>query len=189
MSSLEKRLQDFLDSKNLKLIEMISKGYSSEIYLVENETNEKFALKIEKDKSPRKDMTQKEAENLESANYDSIGPKLIDFDLENRAILMEFIEGKTFHDFLFSDPKKDVLQQVIRNLLLQARTLDGIGLDHGQLAGKGKNILVRENNLPVIIDFEKASQKRKPHNLNQLTAFLIKNPNSGITKKIKEIIS
>jgi len=66
--------------------------------------------------------------------------------------------------------------------------MDEIGLDHGQLAGKGANIIVKRNLRPVIIDFEKASQKRKCHNVNQLKSFLFRNPNSEIAKKVKEII-
>ena len=65
--------------------------------------------------------------------------------------------------------------------------MDEIGLDHGQLAGKGRNILVRKNR-PVIIDFEKASQVRKPGNFSQLKSFLFLNPHSSISGKVKEIL-
>ncbi|MFH1663489.1 MAG: hypothetical protein ABH986_01615, partial [archaeon] len=58
---------------------------------------------------------------------------------------------------------------------------------HGQLAGRGVNILVCKG-LPVIIDFEKASIQRKTHNRTVLESFLFKNPHSLITKKVKEIL-
>jgi predicted Ser/Thr protein kinase len=66
--------------------------------------------------------------------------------------------------------------------------LTGLGLDHGQIAGRGKNILVR-NDLAVIIDFEKASQVRKCNNENKVKSFLFKSPHSAIVKKVKKILS
>jgi putative serine/threonine protein kinase len=133
---LEKRLQKYISKKNLKLISKISKGYSSEVYLVQNAKKQKFALKIEKDKSPRTEMVKRETANLKLANSISIGPKLIDFDLKSRIILMEFIEGKTFSGWLFSYPSKKALSKFLVELFSQAQRLDKIGLDHGQLAGK-----------------------------------------------------
>ena len=100
---------------------------------------------------------------------------------------MEHIRGKTFQEFIFSNPKKRVLRDFLRELFAQAAALDRIGLDHGQLAGKGKNILVRENR-PVIIDFEKASAQRKAHNATQLASFIVLSPHSEITRKIREIL-
>ena len=113
--------------------------------------------------------------------------KLVAADLKRRIILMEFIEGKTFQDWVFSGPSKAELKAFVNDLERQARALDKVGLDHGQLAGKGKNILVRKGK-PVIIDFEKASSQRKAHNFNTVHSFLFKNPNGAIAKKVREII-
>lgn len=184
---MQSKLEQFLQEKNLLLAEKISKGWSSEIFLVKNKRGKKFALKIEKQKSPRKNMVEKEAENLRCANTHSIGPKLKDFDFEKRIVLMEFIEGVPFSKWLFSNPSKKELQKCVNALLAQAKILDEIGLSHGQLAGKGANILVKNNCLPVIVDFEKASQNRKCNNCNQLEAFLFRNPNSAIAKKVREV--
>jgi predicted Ser/Thr protein kinase len=49
--------------------------------------------------------------------------------------------------------------------------------------------LVKKNGLPVIIDFEKASQSRKCKNERQLNGFLFRNPNSALVKKISEILN
>ncbi|MBU1121051.1 hypothetical protein KJ660_04200 [Candidatus Micrarchaeota archaeon] len=185
---MQERLNEFLKENSLELINKISKGYSSEVFLVQNSKGKKFALKIEKEKSPRKEMVEKEVQNLKLANSISVGPKLISFDKEKKIILIEFIEGKTFSGWLFeSPPDKKILEGFLKELFSQAKKLDEVGLDHGQLAGKGKNILVR-NNLPVIIDFEKASTNRRVHNLTQLDSFIHKNPNSAIAKKVKEIL-
>lgn len=185
---MQERLNEFLKENSLELIEKISKGHSSEVFLVQNSKGEKFALKIEKEKSPRKEMVEREVQNLKLANSVSVGPKLVSFDKEKKIILIEFIDGKTFSEWLFeSSPNRKILEAFLKELFSQAKKLDEIGLDHGQLAGKGKNILVR-NNHPVIIDFEKASTNRRVHNLTQLDSFIYRNPNSAITKKVKEIL-
>ncbi len=188
-SEFQKNLSAYLKKKGLKLEKKIAKGHSSEIFLVKKGKKE-FALKIEKTKSTRKNMAEKEVKNLRKANSVKVGPDLIDFDLKKKIILMELIKGKTFSEWLFSLKKKDKkkLEKFIKKLMVQAGKLDEIGLDHGQLAGRGVNILER-NGKPVIIDFEKASSKRKTHNKTVLEAFLFRNPESLIAKKVKEILS
>jgi len=185
---LEERLKKFLEKNSLKEIEKIAKGHSSFNYLVENPQGEKLLLKIERDDSTRVDFVDKEFKHLKKANSVGIGPKLLSVDNECRCILREFVDGIHLTDFIYSNPSKNDLQKVVDDLLAQAKKLDEIGLDHGQLAGRGKNVLVTKKLKPVIIDFEKASQNRKCGNFNQLTSFLFRNPNSSIAKKVKEIL-
>jgi len=204
---VKERLEAYAKRRKLEIVEKIGKGYSSEIYLVKDATEKnamrtehslervealpalKFALKIEKPKSPRQNMAKKEAENLALANRVGVGPRLIDYDGENRIILMEYVEGKTMKEFIFSKkaPSKTVLQKFLTELFQQAGRLDKAGLSHGQLAGKGTNILVRKN-LPVIIDFEKASAKRKCNNVLQLTSLLVTNKKGAMAGKVKGIL-
>ncbi len=181
------RIGPFLQEKNLQFVEKLGKGYSSEIFLVKNGRGKKFVLKAERENSPRNKMVERETQNLEKANSIGIGPKLAGFDLVRRIILMEFIEGKTFAEWLFSNPSKEELKAFIEELLEQAKKLDEIGLDHGQLAGRGKNILVRKGK-PVIIDFEKSSSQRKCHNFSTVGAFLFRNPHSAIAARVREIL-
>lgn len=216
LQNIELRLNAFLQKENLELIGKIAKGYSSEVYLVEK-NGKKFALKIEKSDSPRRNMVEKEIQNLKVANSVKVGPKLYAFDLERRIILMEFIDGITFAEFVLekipekkefgkssvkrgfkkSPTKKEFgkisakkeLKKIINELFKQARKLDAAKVDHGQLAGKGSNILISKNkNKPVIIDFEKASQQRRPHNETQLQAFFFRNPHSAIAGRVREIL-
>ena len=188
MQPLEKRLSEFLKQRSLKKTEKIAKGWSSEIYLVQNSKDEKFALKIEREKSPRKEMVEREAENLKTANSAGVGPKLIAADVKNRIILMQYIDGVTFQKWLFEkNPTADEMKTFLKLLFEQAKKLDELGLDHGQLGGNGRNILVWDK-CPVIVDFEKASANRKVHNTAVLESFLYKNPKSAFVKKVKEIL-
>ncbi len=179
-----------------------------------------MALKIERSKSRRMGMVEKETRNLTIANALGIGPKLLATDVKNRAILMEFIEGQTLAEFVFSLAQKknpraarNRLASVLRNLFAQAQKLDAAGLDHGQIAGRGANIIVRKTKRslehrtggkpcrtahcfepgrsahcfePVISDFEKASTSRRCHNVTRLAALVALNPHSALTRRIRE---
>jgi len=180
------RLNEFLAKHRLKLIRLIAKGHSSFVFLVKR-GQKKFALKLEREDSTRKDMLEKEVSNLKKANKLGIGPKLYNCDKKRRIILMEYVEGKTFNEWLFEKRKSSELIQFLAELFRQAIEMDKAGLDHGQLGGRGVNILVK-NNLPVIIDFEKASQKRKAHNFSKLLAYLLINRHSAISSRVLEIL-
>jgi len=189
---LETRLRNYLDQNSLIHLNKISKGYSSEVHLVKNRRNHQYALKIERDKSSRKRMAENEVQYLEVANSKGIGPKLLDHDIKNRIILMKYIEGMTFNKFIEglnekSQENKRHFENIVQNLFEQAKQLDDLGLDHGQLNGKGKNILVSSDGKPTIIDFEKASIVRKVHNVTSLEALLYRNKHSFIVRKIKKI--
>lgn len=185
---MQERLDSFLEIHDFKIVKKISKGYASEVFLVKNRRGKLFALKLERDKSPRRGMVEKESRNLLLANTVGVGPRLELFDLKNRVVVMEFIDGVTFRNWLFEKkPSKKILAKFVEALLVQAKKLDEANLDHGQLAGSGKNILVRKNK-PVIIDFEKGAIGRRVHNANQVESLLFRNPNSVVTKKVKSIL-
>lgn len=184
--SERKRLNEFLKKHGLELVKLIAKGHSSFVFLVKRK-NKKFALKLERIDSTRKEMLKKEVSNLEKANELGVGPKLYAYDSENRIVLMEFIDGTPLSEWLFTNITRAQLLEFLKELFWQAIVMDKAGLDHGQLAGRGVNILVRGNK-PVIIDFEKASQKRKAHNFSKLLAYLFINKNSAICARVWEII-
>ena len=181
------RLEGFLGEKGLSLVRGIGRGHSSLIFLVRRGNGAKLVAKMERPDSTRFRMAERESQNLKMANGVGVGPQLLGKDLKRRIVLMEFVEGPCFSEWLFSGPGKKELKIFVEGLQNQARALDRIGLDHGQLAGRGRNILVREGK-PVIIDFEKASSKRKCHNLSVVQSFLFKNPKGAVAKKVKGLI-
>lgn len=182
----------FLSSNDFSLIHKVSKGHSSEVFLAKHLPSGKlFALKAEKAKSRRVNMLEKEVANLMLANSVQVGPKLYAFDRQEKIVVMEFIDGIPFKKWIEGNPERKNLRNVLEKLLEQAVKLDEACLDHGQLAGRGTNILVRKKGKcfePVIVDFEKASQVRKPHNKTQLEGFLFKNPKGFVAGRIKEIL-
>ncbi len=180
-------LKEFLLKKKLFFEKKIDRGFSSHLFLARNKKGVFFVIKMERHDSTRFKMAERESENLKKANGVGIGPKLFDADLEKRIVLMEFIEGSCFSEWIFAGPSKTGLKRFVKELQRQAKVLDKIGLDHGQLAGSGKNILVRKG-MPVIIDFEKASCNRKCHNLSVIEGFLLRNPKGAIAAKVNAIL-
>ena len=184
-----KVLEAFLKEKKLEKVEKIAKGFSSQIYLVKDEKGRKLALKMERKDSPRKMMVEKEAEHLQAANKVGIGPKLVWADLQKRIILYEFVEGRTFNRWMNKQTSREDLLKVLKELFRQANKLDEIGLSHGQLAGRGANIIVTPEKGVVLVDFEKASQERRARNAFQLLSLTFLNPHSALSRNIKAILA
>ncbi|MCD6434127.1 MAG: phosphotransferase [Candidatus Diapherotrites archaeon] len=183
---VEPRLSNFLAKYRLELLRCIAKGFSSYVFLVKG-NSKKFALKIQRKDSPRESI-EKEAELLKILNKYSIGPKLYKFDKENKAILMEFVKGKTLAEFLEEKPKRSEFIKIFSELLRQAALLDFLGISHGQLGGKLKNIIITSKGRVVIIDFEKASKERRAKNVTQLLGALIFNKHSYYAKIVKNLL-
>lgn len=182
-----------------KIIQL-SKGWSSYIWLIENENKKKFVLKEVREKSPRKDLALREGKMLSLANSVGVGPKIKEINFEKNYVIMEHINGKKLFDFIldeqFKNITKEELYELIKNIYRQLYLLDSINLSHNQLP-VGKNILIKEISptlnkkktfFPIIIDFEKASVKEnnKTRNLGQMDSFLFFNPNGVVAKKIRE---
>jgi len=61
---------------------------------------------------------------------------------------------------------------MIHSLLNQCRTLDIMGIDHGQLSNLRKHAIIAEGK-PWIIDFESAGTGRKPRNVTTAAQYLL----------------
>ncbi len=183
-----------------KKIIQLSKGWSSYIWLIENTAGERFILKEVREKSPRKDLAEREGRMLSLANSVGVGPKVKEINFEENYVIMEYIQGKKLFDFVtdadFEKVTKEELYNLIKEIYRQLFLLDKINLSHNQLP-VGKNILIKEVFdpkqrkrifIPVIIDFEKASIKENNNtrNLGQIESFLFFNPNGVVAKKVRE---
>jgi putative serine/threonine protein kinase len=181
---------------NYQKIRRLAKGWSSYVWLVLLTNGKKVVLKEVREKSPRKNLAEREGNFLKIANSVGVGPKLIETNLRKNYILMEYIEGDCFRDWIFEEKNisKKQLYFFIKELYKQLLLLDSVQLSHNQLQ-VGKNILVKTKILsgkkvffPIIIDFEKSTLKQKTKNIGQIESFLFYNPNSAIAKKIRKIL-
>ena len=164
-------------------LEILGKGYVGVVVLVKR-GNKEVALKIRRTDSQRENM-KNESILLKLVNSVSVGPKMI--DVSKNFLVMEYIEGKKFSDWiemLKGSGSAKQLKSTIRNVLEDCYRLDQIGFDHGELSNISKHVIVGKNKV-TLIDFESSSTKRRPSNVTSITqAFFI---GSGIAKHAQKI--
>ena len=164
-------------------LEILGKGYVGLVVLVKR-GNKEVALKIRRTDSQRENM-KNESILLKLVNSVSVGPKMI--DVSKNFLVMEYIEGKKFSDWiemLKGSGSAKQLKSTIRNVLEDCYRLDQIGFDHGELSNISKHVIVGKNKV-ALIDFESSSTKRRPSNVTSITqAFFI---GSGIAKYAQKI--
>jgi putative serine/threonine protein kinase len=180
-----------------KKIKKIAKGWSSYIWLAKNKNGKKIAIKEVREKSNRRNLAEREGKMLALANSVGVGPKIVEVNYEKNFVVMEYIKGKKFLDFVedggLEEMSRKEVYYFLKELIRQGLLLDEIGLRHSQMQ-VGKNILVKEKIVnekkkfePVIIDFEKGSLKKdSTKNFGQLTSFLFYNPNGFVAKEIRK---
>ena len=164
----------YLNTEPKPSLKFIGKGYRG-IILKASWNSLTVAVKILRVDSGVPDLT-KEAEMMKLANSIGIGPRL--FDYSNHVILMEYVRGVDLDKWLnqLSYEDADLLKKVLTSILTQARKLDSIHLDHGELSNARRHIIIEEDFHPVILDFGKASLSRKPKNFTSIISYLVFGP-------------
>lgn len=170
-----KHFREFMERKGIEGLTFYSKGTTSLIFLGKFQ-EEIVVVKLERKDSPRKNL-KREAEILKLLEGHEIAPRLIDYGtFEGKDYLVRgFAEGEPL---LYADVEKHHLIEIAK----KTHELDVLGIDHGQIQG-GKHIIIGKS--VWIIDFEKASTRRKPKNLTSAMAMLFLNENA-ISKRIRE---
>jgi len=112
---------------------------------------------------------QHEAKMLTLANTLSIGPRLL--DVTENFLVMEFVEGKLFPEWLSPVKNKQRIRAVLKHSVEQCWQLDKAGLDHGELSNAPKHVMIKPDDTPCIVDFETASINRRPSNVTALCQF------------------
>ncbi|MGQ9506422.1 MAG: serine/threonine protein kinase [Candidatus Bathycorpusculaceae bacterium] len=153
------------------------------IVTIAHMNHERGALKIRRVDADRTGMLR-EAEMLRIANSINVGPKLL--AASKNFLLMQYIDGYLFSEWLNSCRAKALVKLVLRDILEQCYRLDEAGLDHGELSHAPKHIIIDGKAKPFIVDFETASLNRKPSNVTSICQFLF--ISRLVAKKISEKI-
>jgi putative serine/threonine protein kinase len=144
------------------------------------------ALKIRRIDADRRSMDH-EADMLQLANSVGVGPRFL--ARSQNLLAMEFIDGLPLHRWITVLPKrgsKRRLRGTLERLLDDCFELDRIGLDHGELSEAPKNVLVEKSSNPRIVDFESASNRRRPSNVTSITQYLL--IGGGPAKRVRDIL-
>lgn len=168
--------QDFLKDKEIKFLSFLSEGKRGLVYDVKFK-GRPAVVKVKK-RGVINDVVSDEAFWLSKANSLSIGPKIL--LVKKSYLIMDFVQGVSFKEFLKSYSAKDVLSVLIK-LLKQMFILDYAGIVKEEMTHPQKHIIIRSNS-PILIDFERAHFSSKPKNVTQFIQFLT-------SKRITELLS
>ncbi|MDG6980864.1 MAG: serine/threonine protein kinase [Nitrososphaerota archaeon] len=134
--------------------------------------SEMYALKIRRTDANRPSM-EAEFKLTALVNKMGVGPKVVactrDF------MLMELLDAKELADWLRGiggQGSREAVRSVVHSLLNQCRTLDIMGVDHGQLSDLRKHAVMAGGRV-WIIDFESGSRARRPKNVTTAAQYLL----------------
>jgi putative serine/threonine protein kinase len=134
---------------------------------------EEVAVKLRRSDADRVSM-EAEGEYLRVANGVSVGPRLL--GVSGEVLVMELVEGGYLVDWVGGLEPKDagLLRGVLLDLMEQARRLDEVGLDHGELSSARRHVIV-SGGVARIVDFESASVSRRCSNVTSMAQYLFFN--------------
>jgi len=130
------------------------------------------ALKIRRTDANRPNM-EEEVRITTLANRVAVGPDV--YAHTKDMILMKLLESREIADWLKGlrgKGRREDAREMLHSLLNQCRTLDIMGIDHGQLSNLRKHAVIAEGK-PWIIDFESAGTLRKPKNVTTAAQYLL----------------
>ena len=139
------------------------------------------AIKLPRGESKAVERIRNEAAWLTLVNRKGIGPQLL-FS-EDNYLVMEFIEGELFVDWLEHQPAAEIGKAII-NILRQCHTLDQLQFTKEEMHRPQKHIIMGQHNRPVLIDFERSSKTLKPKNVTQFMEFICRIHDTLAKKKV-----
>jgi putative serine/threonine protein kinase len=163
-------------------VPVLGKGFVG-IVVIAYLNREKVAVKIRRTDADRVDLLH-EAQMLSKANSANVAPKL--FAASKNFLLMQLIEGELLPDWLGNKDAVKV-KTVLGEVLEQCFRLDAIGLDHGELSKAPKHVIVDGAQKPWIVDFETASDARKPANITAMCHFLFSSAGE-VARTVAEVL-
>jgi putative serine/threonine protein kinase len=172
--------------KQLLDFRVLGKGHSGVVVVAIIRGGKQCALKIRRPDSGKPNIIH-ETLMLTKANSVGVGPKLVG----NTAnfLLMELIEGTLIDEWICSLKglgRGKRLKRVLKAVLEECRSLDNLGLDHGELSRATKHIMVRTGDHPFIIDFDKSSLGRRVTNVTSVCQYLF--IGGHIASKVKRML-
>ena len=148
----------------------LGKGYRGMVFKGRM-SGEDVALKVLRTDSTLRNLVE-EAENTKLANSVGVGAKLR--ASSDHVIVLEYVDGMDLDTWLKELDVHEVrlLKKVLASCFRQARILDEIRLDHGELSDARRHIILRRDLSPVIIDYGKASRRRRPSNVTSFFSYV-----------------
>jgi putative serine/threonine protein kinase len=176
---------DFQGRLKTDRLSLLGKGVVG-IVVIGVRGNRRIAVKIRRVDARRPSLIR-EAELLKTANSLGVGPECLGGTAD--VLAMELIQGLSLPvwlDSLRGRGRRARVRGVVKPLLEQCLRMDAYGLDHGELSRAHKNVIVSNDDIPRILDFESASLMRRPSNFTSLAQYLF--IGGGVAKKMIRVL-
>ncbi len=166
-------------------IRVVGKGQNSVVIKCRlRNSDHDYVCKIRRLDSPRANLLH-EANVLRRVNRFDIGPKLIAYS--NDVEIMEYVRGEILKDWISRRPDRDEVSNVVSNIIMQAYTLDTIGVYHHELSRAHKHIIVTSDRKAKIIDFETCSLTSKSSNVTHVLNALVLG-GSDVARYVRDVL-
>ena len=168
-----------LEAKNIEQIGYLARGRRGKVFhglltifdhkQLVSKNKIKVAIKIARPDTTSITVMHHESKWLKQVNPLGIGPRLI-FSEEDY-LVMEFIEGEIFSEWI-KEKEKNEIKKVLIKILEQCYKLDQAGISKQEMHHPQKHILIDKYNHPTLIDFERSKLEEKPKNVTQFLEYL-----------------
>ncbi len=155
-------------------MEKIGEGWHSEVFLTERGTVvKKFKKNLIKN-------FRKEVYFLKKLEGYDFVPKIYDYNEKKLSVEMEFVEGKPLKKIVQEGDHREI-KDILKKLFEIAKKLDEMGIDKGEMVDPEKHVYVDGDRI-ILIDWERARESKKPQNVTQLIAYVVRN------KKLRDLL-
>jgi len=186
------RLLKKLEKIGVSGVRKFAKGHRGVVYTGKYK-GKKVAIKAQRPDISVKSL-QTEIDCLKKLKKHKIGPKLALAD--NDFFIYDFIEGVFIEDFVEKEKSKAKIKAMLKEVMMQCRKLDKLGLNKEEMHHPHKHVIITEGKRkkPVLVDFERCRPAASPKNVSQLCQYLITGKmrllleKKGIVVDKKEII-
>lgn len=167
-----------LEKKRIKKIAYFAKGHRGIVFKGVLAGKE-VIIKCKNPKSMAENKIQNEAKWIKILNKHKIGPKLLLWS--RNFIVYKYVNGDFVYDFI-KKSNKSKIKKIIKDVFKQMLVLDKLKICKEEMHHPYKHVIV-SGDKPVLIDFERAHNSKKPKNATQFCQFLINSRMSGILEE------
>lgn len=181
----KKNLLKEWESRGIEHICYFTKGHRG-ILFKGKWNNKKVVIKAQNPASKAVGRIQNEAFWIKRLNKKGIGPKLC-FSTKDYFVY-RYIPGLFILDYLKKMKKnkktEKMIKRIIKNIFHQIYILDSMYIDKEEMHHPLKHIIINPQNKPVMVDFERCHNVKKPKNITQFCQFLRSRAVRNILKNI-----
>lgn len=168
-------MDEILANKIFEEKQLFNEGKRGVVYksFFENKT---YLIKQRKKESTSPGTIKNEYEYNKKLNEIGVGPNIYYYDEKEDFLIRDFVDGIKIEDWVKENQNKlsfkNDLKKLLIDILNQARQMDLKKINKQELTNPHKDILIKKDNEPIIIDFERCRFTNKPKNVTQFLQYL-----------------